>query len=199
MRLNLGCGKDIRKGYENIDFLDIPGATRIDLSKFPWPFKDGSADEIMMLDFLEHFPYSKTNTILHECWRVLKPQGKLIVQVPDLEHCARAAAFLSPFMCNRCGWEFPTNDFRANFFMCGNCGTSWTNIAQDAVHRLYGGQDVEGNWHYTAFSSLLLNRTLQMCGFTSINTIEKLDNGETHWQNWNVRMEATKDGNLWGE
>jgi len=197
MKLNLGCGKDVREGYTNVDFLDIPGATKVDLSKFPWPFADKSADEIMMLDFLEHFPCSQTANILQECWRVLKTGGKLIVQVPDLEHCARAASFIAPFMCNNCGWEFPENDVRANFFVCNDCGRSWHLIAQDAVQRLYGGQDVVGNWHFTAFSSLLLIRTLERYGFESINTIEKLDNGQTHWQNWNIRVECVKYDDIW--
>ncbi len=70
MKLNVGCGQDVRQGYVNVDFrADLPGIMLADLSILPWPFSDSTADEIMMLDFLEHFPYAKTDEIIVECNR----------------------------------------------------------------------------------------------------------------------------------
>ncbi len=54
-KLNLGCGKDIRKGYINIDFVKEKGVDIVyDLNKLPLPFKDNEFDEILMLNILEH-------------------------------------------------------------------------------------------------------------------------------------------------
>lgn len=195
MKLNLGCGPDLKDGYVNADFRDIPGVTKVDLSKFPWPWPDDSVDQILMLDFLEHFPYRKTTTIIRECWRVLKLGGKLEVQVPDLEHCARAAAMTGPFLCNRCGWQYPMHDLRADFFICKQCRQPWTECAQAAIHRLYGGQDYEGNWHFTAFTTLQLNRMLQAHGFDEIQELEH----EHQYKNWNFKFSATKVKDLWGD
>lgn len=200
MILNLGCGSDIRKDCTNVDFRQLPGVDQVvDLSKLPWPWKDGEADGVMMLDFLEHFPYAKTERILEECWRVLRVGGRLEVQVPDLEHCARAASLTGPFNCNACGWEFPAHDLRADFMICKQCRRAWFDIAESAIHRLYGGQDYEGNWHYTAFSDLYLDRLLQAKGFEVVERPKFNQNGETYSQNWNIKMIARKTENLWGE
>ena len=53
-RLNLGCGKDLREGYINSDLLG--GGVQCDLRKFPWPWPDNYADEILMWNVLEHMP-----------------------------------------------------------------------------------------------------------------------------------------------
>ena len=86
MKLNLGCGDDIKEGYLNVDFRKTHPSVQVqDLSKFPWPWADGFADEILMLDFLEHFPYAQTERILFECFRILKDDGEVVIQVPDAE------------------------------------------------------------------------------------------------------------------
>lgn len=200
MKLNLGCGNDIRQGYVNVDFRQLPGVDQVvDLSKFPWPWKDGEIEEIAMLDFLEHFPYRQTGKILDECWRIMRVGGYLDVQVPDLEHCSRAASMTGPFLCNRCGWEWPVQDLRADFMICKQCRASWVDVAEAAVARIFGGQDYEGNWHQTGFTDLLLDRTLLAHGFDSIERIKHNQNGETYYQNWNMKMRARKVENLWSE
>lgn len=195
MKLNLGCGYDIKEGYLNVDFRDIPGVTKADLSKLPWPFNDGAVEEILMLDFLEHFPYRKTIPILQECWRILKPDGNLVIQVPDLTHCARAASFEAPFLCNKCGWEFPIVDYRADFFICEKCRQPWVVCAEAAIHRLYGGQDYDGNWHHTAFTMLQLDRLLQSNGFDNITELE----AEHQYINWNFKIQCKKSSDPWSE
>ncbi len=46
-KLNLGCGRDIRKNYVNIDFTKMLGIDVVhDLNKFPYPFKDNTFEEI---------------------------------------------------------------------------------------------------------------------------------------------------------
>ena len=195
MKLNLGCGTDHKEGYLNVDFRKLPGVDIVaDLSSIPWAWMNGQVDEIMMLDFLEHFPYARTEAILQECWRILKPGGKLIVQVPDLEHCARAASFTRPYLCNRCGWEFQK---RAGNEDCGRCGQSSTDVALAAAHRLMGGQDYEGNWHYALFSTQLLYDLLRRNGFRVVDVPERNENGETYFQNWNVRLDAVKGDLDW--
>jgi SAM-dependent methyltransferase len=85
IKLNLGCGNDIRDGYVNCDngsqgSIATNAAWPVDLNQFPWPFPDNYADEILMWHVLEHLP--DTTRVLTEIRRVLKPGGVFWGQVP---------------------------------------------------------------------------------------------------------------------
>lgn len=184
MKLNLGCGNDIREGYVNVDFREThPSVQVIDLSKFPWPFEDASADEILMLDFLEHFPYATTPFILLECYRVLKPNGSVVIQVPDATHLTRALADEGYYLCNQCG-----SDMKGQLAQCGTCGQFKTEIAYAAMRRLYGGQDYVGNFHQTCFTQGLLMQETAKAGLGE-GVVEEPD---YQWQNWNLKMRFKK-------
>lgn len=79
MKLNAGCGQDIREGWLNIDFVDSDGVDEIvDLSE-PLPYSDGLFDHIICFDVLEHiWEWEKT---LMEFHRVLKIDGILEIKV----------------------------------------------------------------------------------------------------------------------
>jgi predicted SAM-dependent methyltransferase len=87
MKLNLGCGDKILDGYINIDLVN-PNADKLhdctDLSFI----EDNQADEILAVAILEHIHPLKVMESLKEWFRVLKPSGRLIIEVPDmLEIC----------------------------------------------------------------------------------------------------------------
>jgi predicted SAM-dependent methyltransferase len=184
MKLNLGCGSDIRHGYVNVDAFDSRADIKADLSTFPWPWSNETADEILMLDFLEHFPYSQTNKILLEVCRILKFDGHVDIQVPDFEHCARAAIGACPFLCNRCGFNITD----ANITNCPMCNEEMLEIINSAIHRLYGGQDRHGNWHHTAFTKNLLVVKIHDAGLDVENFLEE----EHQYANWNFKVRARK-------
>jgi ubiquinone/menaquinone biosynthesis C-methylase UbiE len=193
MKLNLGCSeKDIRPGYINVDFRDIPGVEKVDLSILPWKWEDNSVDEILMLDFLEHFSYRTTDKILEEVWRILKPDGFVDIQVPDFEECARAAIKQPPFYCNRCGYRFILVDSE-----CGKCKQNHFELTRAALNRLYGGQRKkdDGDWHFTAFTKEYLNVKLHILGFYKTEFLEK----EHQQLNWNFKIRAFKKESLWDE
>ena len=193
MKLNLGCGADYRKGYTNVDFRS-PCDVEYNLSNIPWPFDNSVAEEILMLDFLEHFSYRDTDKMLYEAWRILKSEGVLIIQVPDFEHCANAALDASKFLCNVCGNS--GKDVVLNpkgERCCSRCNTLTADISQAAIHRLYGGQDYEGNWHYTAFTKESLSRKLSQSGFGDFEFLEK----HHQWLNWNFMIKAVKQDDVW--
>jgi hypothetical protein len=130
---------------------------------------------------------------------VLRLGATIDIQVPDFEQCARAVINERPYVCNRCGYEF-RRDFtpRTEIEGCPLCRQTHAKIAEEAIHRLYGGQDYEGNWHYNAFTKETLRYVLEKNGFGSIVELEKNQNGETFRQNWNVKLRATKIENMWG-
>ncbi len=48
---------------------------------YPLAYKDESVDEIYASHVLEHFPYNKTQEVLNDWVRVLKPGGRIRIPV----------------------------------------------------------------------------------------------------------------------
>ena len=80
-KLNLGCGGNIKRGYVNLDKVKLPGVDVVhDLDKFPYPFKNNEFDEILCNHVLEHV--SDIEKAMRELYRILKPNGRLMIIVP---------------------------------------------------------------------------------------------------------------------
>ena len=81
VKLNLGCGKDIREDYINVDKCKYKGIDKVwDLDVYPYPFEDNSADEIIIFNCLEHL--KDWQKAFKEMVRILKKGGKLHIKVP---------------------------------------------------------------------------------------------------------------------
>lgn len=188
MKINLGCGDDVRDGYCNVDIRRTrPQVIEMDLSKFPWDFDDGCADEIMMLDFLEHFPYRDTKRILIECYRVLKAGGSLVIQVPDATILGDVLGTADEYQCNKCGhWM---DSLKGN---CDMCGQTVIELQRAAMMRMFGGQDYPGNFHQACFTTQLLSDEAGNCGFQGM-TLEEVEHQSA---NWNFKARFYK-GDLW--
>jgi predicted SAM-dependent methyltransferase len=106
LRLHIGCGPRILKGWVNIDLVfepwenymqyytdefygpDVRGVKddflALDVTKAPLPFADNSVDVIFNEDFIEHLDQRQIMLFLAETFRVLKPGGIHRVTTPDL-------------------------------------------------------------------------------------------------------------------
>ena len=90
IKLNLGCYKDIRKNFLNIDIFEKNADIKADVSNL-YMFKDNSVDFIYAAHILEHFPAKDTKEIksainvLKEWHRILKNGRKLQIKVPDFD------------------------------------------------------------------------------------------------------------------
>ncbi len=94
MRLNLGCGKDYREGWVNIDLWAEKVDFRCDIRK-RLPFDACAFEEIYASGvFCEIGPNEEFRDALNECHRVLAPGGKITIIVPD---AAYPIAFRDPF------------------------------------------------------------------------------------------------------
>lgn len=83
--LNLGAGKRPIEGATNHDLrLDSarPWITVAhDLNVRPWPWEDQSYDKIVARAVFEHLDIDLVAS-LDECWRILRPGGRIYVKVP---------------------------------------------------------------------------------------------------------------------
>src|SRR3954471_279084 len=81
IKLNLGCGTDYRAGFINVDWSgNVQADQHWDLAHFPWPFPDSYADEIHMIDSLEHI--AEAHRAIVEVYRILKSGGLFVCWVP---------------------------------------------------------------------------------------------------------------------
>lgn len=158
MKLNLGCGVQLLKGFTNVDnsfdLKDLkkkkgifkhaviqPGSkfVRADMTKLP--FKDGSVDYIECLDAIEHIPFRDVELAIKEMHRVLKKGGVAYILTTDFDDIARQ-------------WvDYITGkDFHPQ---------NWFNL----MNIIYGNQVHEGEFHRSAFNPVYFNGLLQACGF----------------------------------
>jgi len=84
MKLNIGCGKKYDPDYCNIDLYEDLVADRL-MSAFNLEFDDYTCDEIKAIHIIEHLSFFETIYALSEFFRVLEPNGKLILETPDLD------------------------------------------------------------------------------------------------------------------
>jgi len=128
--VNIDCRKDVEP-----DIL-------IDLeNELLQRFNDESVDEILAKDFIEHLSWRIVETFLRDCFRVLKKDGKIYIQTPDLEAIAKKV-ILNPN------------------FKYGNL-SEWQAIS----FWVYGAQDYENNLHKTGFTIPTLKNLLESIGF----------------------------------
>lgn len=79
--LHIGPGKKALPGAVTIDVLSLPGVDIVhDLDTLPWPFEDNTFDLIFAHSVFEHL--DKQIAIMEEIWRILKPQGRIVITVP---------------------------------------------------------------------------------------------------------------------
>ena len=81
MKLNIGCGRDIKEGYINLDKIGLNGVDVVhDLEEIPYPFKENRFDEIYCKHVLEHT--GDLIAVMDELHRISKPSGKIKIIVP---------------------------------------------------------------------------------------------------------------------
>ncbi len=147
IKLNLGCGYDLREGYVNVDLEEFHGPDLVaDVTSLDG-IDDGAAHEVLAIDVLEHLNRDSTAAALAEWARVMMPGGVLKIQVPDMRGLSRM--ILS--------------------------STDTLESAETMAGLLYGTQAYTGDFHQAGFTDLLLASKLAHAGFTNIIVSPKDD------------------------
>ncbi len=85
MRLNIGCGKALMKGFVNLDKIKLSGVDVVhDLNSFPYPFKSSMFSEIVCNHVLEHL--DDAVSVMEELHRIGKKGALIRVKVPYFNH-----------------------------------------------------------------------------------------------------------------
>lgn len=133
MKINFACGRHVEDGFFNIDAVRSELAKRDPELLFELKFEDckivqklpladGCADELHAYHIIEHFYRYDVDAVIEEWRRLLKPNGLLILELPNLEAACRNmvrsgasdsdvmfpiygdASWKSPYMIHRYGY-----------------------------------------------------------------------------------------------
>ncbi|HXT19617.1 MAG TPA: methyltransferase domain-containing protein [Thermoanaerobaculia bacterium] len=81
-RLHLGCGRDVRPGYLNVDRVPLRGVDVVLDLESPLPFADATFDEVFSSHVLEHV--DRFMELMAELHRISAPGARLRHFVPHL-------------------------------------------------------------------------------------------------------------------
>jgi SAM-dependent methyltransferase len=158
IKLNLGCGLWLKKGFINVDkfynedqlrgrkgaFKSAkvePGAkfVQADIGKLPFP--DNYADYVEMNQVVEHFPIKQIATYMKEVHRVMKSGGKLYITAPSFNGVVA-------------DWLYMVSNppFNPSEFL-------------DLAEVIYGNQLADGEMHKCPITPEFINFILTAVGF----------------------------------
>jgi predicted SAM-dependent methyltransferase len=83
--LHIGSGGNVLQGWLNTDL--NPRSDQIIYldATDPLPFEDSTLDYVFSEHLIEHLPHEDGAYHLNQCYRVLKPKGRIRVATPDLQ------------------------------------------------------------------------------------------------------------------
>jgi len=82
-KLQLGAGNNSLHGWLNTDVEPGPGQAFLDVTK-PFPVPDRTFHYVTSEHLLEHLSYEEGRAMLRECYRILRPGGKVRIATPNL-------------------------------------------------------------------------------------------------------------------
>lgn len=83
MRLHVGCGNVILKGWVNIDSRELPGVDVVTDGRWCAQYKPETIDAIYACHVIDHFHVWEVESVVYRWWRLLIPGGKLFVSTPN--------------------------------------------------------------------------------------------------------------------
>ena len=108
---NLGCGKKQWPGWIGVDLYSDKADIRCDIRKLD--IASDSADAVAAIHVLEHFHAWEAEDVLREWRRILKPGGRLIIEVPSLDK-------VMAYVCGCLSRGIPVHNFMLMHALYGN-------------------------------------------------------------------------------
>jgi SAM-dependent methyltransferase len=119
LRVHLGCGRDIKEGWVNVDAVSGPGVDVVadldHVGREPLPFADDSVDEILGSHLIEHV--RDPLAVLQELHRIAKPGGTAVFNVPygSSDDAFTDPTHVRPYFLDSFGYFSQPNYWRADY------------------------------------------------------------------------------------
>jgi predicted SAM-dependent methyltransferase len=145
MKLDICTQSKHHQGFITVDGKAGPNVNIVTDIREKLPFEDESTEEIISCATLEHLLLSQASRLLKEFNRILIPNGKLTVAVPDLNRIAKA-------------YLDKSFDYRM--------------INQYLYGQIFENSFMEFDCHKSAFDFQMLKQMLSTSGFKDIQEAE---------------------------
>lgn len=141
MKINLGCGTDIKEGWVNVDRRQfVPGIEIVDLTR-SWPWEDSSVEEAYCSHMIEHLTAPERIHFINELYRVMAPGAKCTLIAPHWSS-KRAYGDLTH------QWP-PVSEFWFHYLV-----KEWRE--QNAPHSAYNDEvNFESTWGYSVIDVIM--------------------------------------------
>lgn len=175
LKLNLGCGRDYKRGWINIDNNPNKSIKNLDINwdlSISIPFENNSVDFIFNEHFLEHLTVEEGQVFLKDCKRVLKDGGVLRISMPDLETTVKD--YFNP------NWKEDKKEYYKKF------GLEFIKTKAEKINinfRSWG--------HKWLYDKEELERRLKEAGFKNIKFCELKESDYPELRNLETRNEST--------
>ncbi len=164
--LQIGAGGHLLDGWLNTNFYPIPvrnpGTLFLDATK-RFPIADGVFDYVFSEHMIEHVSHAGGQNMLRECFRVLKPGGRIRLSTPDMAFLTGLLAEEpSPLQAAYLAWA------SAEFLHDGRPHTALSVV--DHFLRGFG--------HVFIYDRATLERSLAAAGFAEITAWRVNESGD---------------------
>jgi len=154
LRVNVGCGEYPMNFWTNLDG-DPEVPAQVHAVVPPMPFDDEELEHIYVGHLLEHLTFVDGAEFLAECYRCLKPGGRLGVVVPDTRE------ILTRWF-NQMGDEIEVPQY------------TWWNVNDlDDICHLFLYSDVQDSLHHWSYDASTLARAMTVAGFENLTEIHR--------------------------
>jgi len=187
LKVNIGSHAKRVDGWINVDGLDLPEVDVIfDYNNLKYgnsPFDDSEVDEIMAIEFLEHLSFHITHLFLRDCYRILKPDGTIKIQVPAIDKMCEF--FIKGHVCVCVPHKEKKGEKSQAKKGCTRCnGKGLINETRWRI-AFAGAQKHPFDTHLNHFTAEILKHDLKTAGFKDIEV------KHTH-NDWKLEANATK-------
>lgn len=172
MKINIGSNNMKIEGFLSLDHREADGVDIIDDAFTLKQFAENSVDEIIASHILEHASFDRTNLILKRWLKVLKPNGKIWIAVPNYELVY--TKHLDDLKNNKISWEF----FNSRIF--GNSRVAKEMYGEDELPNVAGAFVYELAYHKAVFDIQMLIRCMNEAGFSKVEGIDKIPYKNKH-------------------
>lgn len=141
MKLDIGCGPNKKEGFTGMDQYALPGVDVVhDARVTPWPFEDGSVEEVHCSHFLEHLTGQERVAFFNELHRVMAVGAKGTIITP---HWASNRAYGDPTH------QWPPMAEMAYMYLSREWRTSQAVHTDKSVNPQGYDCDFEATWGYS--------------------------------------------------